>query len=57
VLKTSANPADCTVRLPAAVVGPGHPGSNGISGDGTGSLVHRTRVPILFHSQKAFGSS
>jgi hypothetical protein len=42
----------CTVQAERAVVRPGHPGSSGISGDGAGSLVHGTGVPILFPSQQ-----
>jgi hypothetical protein len=33
-----------------AAVYPGHPGSNRIGGDGLGSPVHGTGVPILFPS-------
>ena len=35
---------DCPVCVLSAVVRPGHPGSSGTSGDGTGSHVHGTGV-------------
>lgn len=46
LLKTGVSDGDHTVSLLSAVVCPGHPESNGIGGDGTGSLVHGTGVPV-----------
>lgn len=51
-LKTSTSWEDCAVSLLSAVMCPGHPGSSGIGGDGTGSLVYGTGVPILFPREK-----
>jgi hypothetical protein len=51
VLKTGVTLKDGAVSSLSAVVDPGHPGSSGISRDGTGSLVHGTGVPILFPSR------
>lgn len=56
VLKTGASSDDRAASLLSAVVCPGHPGSSGIGGDGMGSLVHGTGVPILFPSHKTCGS-
>jgi hypothetical protein len=52
VLKTGFSCDDYPVWELSAVVRPGHPGFGGISGDGTGPLVHRTGVPIPFPSQQ-----
>ena len=57
VLKTGISCDDCPVCVLSAVVRPGHPGSSGISGDRTGSLMHGTGVPILFPSQRTRCSS
>ena len=56
VLKNGISCDDCPVCVLSAVVRPGHPGSSGISGDETGSLVHRTGVPIPFPSELTWQS-
>jgi hypothetical protein len=52
VFKNGVSCNDSPVCVLGAVVGLGHPGSSGISGDDTGSLVHGTGVPILFPFQQ-----
>jgi hypothetical protein len=56
VLKNGISRDDGPVCVLGAVVLPGHPGPSGISGDGTGRLVHRTGVPIPFPSGLTWGS-
>src|SRR3984885_424984 len=55
VLKNGVSCDDCPVHGFSAAVRPGHQGSSGISGDETGSLVHRTGVPIPFPSELTWG--
>jgi hypothetical protein len=43
--------------LLSAIVLPGQPGSTGIGGNGTGSLVHGAGVLILFTSQETRSAS